>query len=999
MAQKQTLWGGWRTRITRQGWLCQALGKLERLTSWLGGRPVTSRLTPRQAALGIERFEERVTPTVADVANLDAVRLPTVNTDLNWGMDGATGLGKADSNPVAEWSGAMELPSAMVFSADPNAEGNEWLLAGKELAHAIGGQVVASTLDAGLGGHSSRFWWASGSALARLAQPEAAWTTISGGAGLTVLAPGDASALAVTETLLGRPEVSSIQLVGKASSLARDASLSGVVVIDAGLLGQIPVLSGSLVIPINPDEDAIAQITSAMDGLREIPVVRVISHGSDGTLWFGSQRIDSSVLGQRSAEIASWGLALSEDAEMLLYGCSVASTTIGATFANLFASITGSDVGASINPTGALNDLDLEYKTGLVKSTIKGSQADYLREKIVLETSGEYISAFTNHMNGYATVTFNYDVSGLNGEQTMVLYLKRAGEASYTNVAEKSGQTNGNNRTISAYVRLNVGTNNFRASYRGGPVDWGNAAPCVISAPVFISGQSSVSTPVLNGFGGAWYGASGTGGYSYSAIGLPSGMALRSDGLLYGTPASGTAGSYNPTLQVTNGFATDTWTISLNITKLDPIITWSNPANIIYGTALSSTQLNATSNNPENASLAYSPVSGTVLNAGVQNLTATGVSTTNYNAVSKTVSITVLPVVSITGISPDTGTSSTDYLTSSTTPTVSGTVGGTGGAATTVDIYEGATKLVTTTANAAGAWSAVLPARSTGAHTIFARATVSGASADSANQSITIDPNGPVVNSVTAPANGNYNTGSALNFTLVMNESVVVTGSPRLGITIGGTKRYLAYSSGSGSANLVFSYTPTGSDADSDGPVLDAALELNGGTIQDNAGNSMASLSLSGVPTITGITINQAPIAVNDIGSATEAGGIANATTGSDATGNVLANDTYLGTATLTVTSLRLGNVEGSGTAGTVGAALVGTYGTLTLNSDGSFTYQVDQNNATVQALASGATLTESFNYTTGNTPPCWQSPSPGLMMRQALHLWLDSPEPCKIFH
>jgi VCBS repeat-containing protein len=62
-----------------------------------------------------------------------------------------------------------------------------------------------------------------------------------------------------------------------------------------------------------------------------------------------------------------------------------------------------------------------------------------------------------------------------------------------------------------------------------------------------------------------------------------------------------------------------------------------------------------------------------------------------------------------------------------------------------------------------------------------------------------------------------------------------------------------------------------------------------------------------------------------------------------------------------------LGSVEGSGTAGTVGAALVGTYGTLTLNSDGSFTYQVDQSNATVQALASGATLTESFNYTTDN--------------------------------
>ena len=74
-----------------------------------------------------------------------------------------------------------------------------------------------------------------------------------------------------------------------------------------------------------------------------------------------------------------------------------------------------------------------------------------------------------------------------------------------------------------------------------------------------------------------------------------------------------------------------------------------------------------------------------------------------------------------------------------------------------------------------------------------------------------------MVNSVTAPANGNYNTGSALNFTLVMSESVVVTGSPWLGITIGGTKRYLAYSSGSSTARSSSAsrpYTsPTGSRA------------------------------------------------------------------------------------------------------------------------------------------------------------------------------------------
>lgn len=117
--------------------------------------------------------------------------------------------------------------------------------------------------------------------------------------------------------------------------------------------------------------------------------------------------------------------------------------------------------------------------------------------------------------------------------------------------------------------------------------------------------------------------------------------------------------------------------------------------------------------------------------------------------------------------------------------------------------------------------------------------------------------------------------------------------------------------------------------------------------------------------TITITDVNEAPTATNDTGSATEAGGLSNGTAGSNATGNVLTNDTDPDAgATKTVTLVRTGNTEGAGTGGTVGQALTGTYGSLTLNSDGSYTYVVDDSNSTVQTLASGATLTDNFNYT-----------------------------------
>jgi VCBS repeat-containing protein len=47
-----------------------------------------------------------------------------------------------------------------------------------------------------------------------------------------------------------------------------------------------------------------------------------------------------------------------------------------------------------------------------------------------------------------------------------------------------------------------------------------------------------------------------------------------------------------------------------------------------------------------------------------------------------------------------------------------------------------------------------------------------------------------------------------------------------------------------------------------------------------------------------------------------------------------------------------------------VGAALTGTYGSLTLNANGSYTYVVTESNPTVEALRAGQSLNEVFTYT-----------------------------------
>jgi hypothetical protein len=57
-----------------------------------------------------------------------------------------------------------------------------------------------------------------------------------------------------------------------------------------------------------------------------------------------------------------------------------------------------------------------------------------------------------------------------------------------------------------------------------------------------------------------------------------------------------------------------TATVPLNVIKAPTFVTWFNPADIAYGTALGASQLNATASVP--GSFVYAPPAGTILSAG-----------------------------------------------------------------------------------------------------------------------------------------------------------------------------------------------------------------------------------------------------------------------------------------------------------------------------------------------------------------------------------------------
>ena len=77
---------------------------------------------------------------------------------------------------------------------------------------------------------------------------------------------------------------------------------------------------------------------------------------------------------------------------------------------------------------------------------------------------------------------------------------------------------------------------------------------------------------------------------------------------------------------------------------ITPVLTWANPADITYGTALGATQLDATASVP--GSFVYTPAAGTVLSAGANetlSVTFTPTDSTDYTTASATATINVLP--------------------------------------------------------------------------------------------------------------------------------------------------------------------------------------------------------------------------------------------------------------------------------------------------------------------------------------------------------------------
>ena len=119
------------------------------------------------------------------------------------------------------------------------------------------------------------------------------------------------------------------------------------------------------------DQDGISHVTGVLSSYNSLSAIHIISHGSPGQISLGTTELRLVSLQDYTDQLSNWGLALTADGDILAYGCSVAKGDVGQMLIEQIAELTGADVSASTDPTGAAGfggDWDLECRAGAIET-------------------------------------------------------------------------------------------------------------------------------------------------------------------------------------------------------------------------------------------------------------------------------------------------------------------------------------------------------------------------------------------------------------------------------------------------------------------------------------------------------------------------------------------------------------------------------------------------------------------------------------------------------
>ncbi len=130
----------------------------------------------------------------------------------------------------------------------------------------------------------------------------------------------------------------------------------------------ITVDSNLQIFILDENKDGIDQISLLLENYKNLSALHVFSHANAGSLNLGNSNLNSSTLQKKQEKIKAWGQAMSVEGDILLYGCNVAEGEVGVEFVSQLSGLTGADVAASDDLTGADGDWQLEVNQGEIQT-------------------------------------------------------------------------------------------------------------------------------------------------------------------------------------------------------------------------------------------------------------------------------------------------------------------------------------------------------------------------------------------------------------------------------------------------------------------------------------------------------------------------------------------------------------------------------------------------------------------------------------------------------
>jgi hypothetical protein len=133
------------------------------------------------------------------------------------------------------------------------------------------------------------------------------------------------------------------------------------------------VLPGTETIILDKNGNGVEQITAKLQTIAAaggtVDQVHIFSHGSSGSLQLGSATLNSDNLPHYENLLQGWRNALSEKADIVLYGCDVAAGS-GSDFVDRLGELTGADIAASTDRTGRGGNWNLEFAKGDIEAPL-----------------------------------------------------------------------------------------------------------------------------------------------------------------------------------------------------------------------------------------------------------------------------------------------------------------------------------------------------------------------------------------------------------------------------------------------------------------------------------------------------------------------------------------------------------------------------------------------------------------------------------------------------